>query len=66
MNKPFTKEELERNKNIYAPVEITAEKIRISLMQFLDRGGKLIETEDNVLPDECYVEQVKSNPKNRR
>jgi len=48
------------------PVEITAEKIQIALMQFLDRGGKLIESEDNVLPDECYIEQVKSNPKNRR
>ena len=48
------------------PVEITAEKIQIALMQFLDRGGKLIESEDNVLPDEYYTEQVKSNPKNRR
>lgn len=45
------------------PAEITAEKIRASLMKFLDKGGKLIETEDNVLPDECYEEQ--SNPNNK-
>lgn len=48
------------------PVRITSEIIQIALMQYLDRGGKLIESEDNVLPDECYTEQVKSNPKNRR
>ena len=55
---------MEQKKN--KPAGLTAENIQIALMQFLDRGGKLIETEDNVLPDECYVEQVKSNPKNRR
>ena len=52
---------MEQKKN--KPAGLTAENIQIALMQFLDRGGKLIESEDNVLPYKCYENQVKSNSK---
>ena len=52
---------MEQKKN--KPAGLTAENIQIALMQFMDRGGKLIESEDNVFPYKCYKNQVKPNSK---